>query len=180
MPKLLLHICCGPCSIYPVKRLQDQGLEIVGLFYNPNIHPSQEYIRRREGAKEVAAKMGFTLICKDDEYSPEVYLQAVAFREQNRCFLCYRLRMARTFAIAKRGNFDYFSSTLLYSKMQKHDIVCSLGTDMAASGKVKFWNEDFRLGWKEGIEISKKWGIYRQQFCGCIYSEFERYYKNGG
>ncbi len=83
--RILLHICCGPCSIYPVKRLQDQGLEVIGLYYNPNIHPAQEYIRRREGAKEVAAKIGFKLICKDEEYDPGAYLRSVAFREDNRC-----------------------------------------------------------------------------------------------
>ena len=173
--RILLHICCGPCSIYPVRRLQEQGFEVTGLYYNFNIHPAQEYIRRREGAKEVAAGMGFKLICRDEDYNPETYLRSVAFREENRCFLCYQLRLSRVLSIAGNGGFDFFSSTLLYSRFQKHDLICSLAADMAGSGKVRFWREDFRLGWQEGIDLSKKWGIYRQQYCGCVYSEFERY-----
>lgn len=173
--RVLLHVCCGPCAIYPVRCLREAGLEVVALFYNPNIHPLTEYLRRREGLVRVAEKMDFKAIYKDDEYDPQEYLRAVAFREQNRCRICYHMRLERTWSIAKRGGFDFFTSTLLYSRQQMHEAVAGLGRDISGNSETKFYYADFRPGWKEGIEQSKEWGIYRQQYCGCIYSEKERY-----
>ena len=175
MKRVLLHICCGPCAITPVRDLQEEGVEVVGFYFNPNIHPLQEYLRRRDGAMEAADRLGIKLICKDEEHDPGEYLRAVAFRENNRCFLCYSMRLERTRSIARRGRFDAFSSTLLYSRFQKHEQIMILGRDLAGQGSPAFLYRDFRSGWKHGIEISKEWGIYRQQYCGCIYSEFERY-----
>jgi hypothetical protein len=175
--RVLLHICCGPCAIYPLTWLKKQGYEVVGLYYNPNIHPLQEYVRRKQALQEVAARLEVKVIFKDEDYDPGLYLRQVVFREENRCFYCYQMRLERAAAIAKRGNFDYFTTTLLYSKFQKHDQIAGLGRDLAGSGKVQFLYVDFRQGWKQGIEISKEWKIYRQQYCGCIYSEFERYKK---
>lgn len=177
--RVLVHVCCGPCSIATVQSLQDEGLEVTGLFFNPNIHPLSEYLKRRDGALECADKLGIRLLVKDGEYDPQAYLRAVAFREENRCFHCYQLRLERTAQIARRGGFDHFTSTLLYSKMQKHEDIRRLGLDLAAP-QTAFLYRDFRLGWKHGIETSKAWGIYRQQYCGCIYSEFERYRKELG
>ncbi len=173
--RILLHMCCGPCSISVVRALLEEGFSVTGFFYNPNIHPLREYLKRREGAAETAARLGVPVIFKDGEYDPAVYLRETAFREANRCFHCYRLRLERTLSVARRGGFDFFSSTLLYSKMQKHEVIRDLGRDMAGAGKTAFLYRDFRAGWKEGIETSKAWGIYRQQYCGCIYSEYERY-----
>ncbi|MGE4556086.1 MAG: epoxyqueuosine reductase QueH [Desulfovibrionaceae bacterium] len=175
MPRVLVHICCGPCSITTVKTLQDEGFEVTGLFYNPNIHPLQEYLRRREGVAQAAERLRFSVIFKDDEYDPQKYFREIAWREANRCFHCYSIRLERTLSIAKRGRFDAFTSTLLYSKLQKHDVIRALGGDMAGGGSVAFLYRDFRQGWKEGIETSKAWGMYRQQYCGCLYSECERY-----
>ncbi|GAB7021817.1 epoxyqueuosine reductase QueH [Salidesulfovibrio brasiliensis] len=172
--RILLHICCGPCSISVIRRLQDQGYAVTGFFHNPNIHPLSEYLKRRDGCLEVAERLGIKAIVKDEEYDPKGFLRAVAWREDNRCFHCYAMRLERTVSIAKRGRFPFFTSTLLYSKMQKHDEIARLGKDMGG-GKTAFHYEDFRTGWKEGIETSKEWGIYRQQYCGCIHSEFERY-----
>ncbi len=172
--RVLLHICCGPCAISTVQTLQEQGFEVTGLYYNPNIHPLLEYIKRRDAAMETADKLGITLLVKDKEYLPQIWARAVAFREENRCFHCYQIRLERTSQIARRGQFDYFTTTLLYSKMQKHDEIKCLGQDLS-TGKSSFLYHDFREGWKQGIELSKKWGIYRQQYCGCLYSEFERY-----
>ena len=176
---MLLHICCGPCSITTIRTLQDQGVEVTGLFYNPNIHPLTEYVKRRDGCLEVAEKYGVRVIVKDDEYQPQAWFRAVAHRENNRCFHCYAMRLERTASIARRGGFDAFTSTLLYSKMQKHDEIAALGRDLETS-KARFLYHDFREGWKEGIEISKEWGIYRQQYCGCLYSENERYQRELG
>jgi hypothetical protein len=177
MARVLAHICCGPCSITTVKTLQDEGVEVTGLFYNPNIHPLQEYLRRREGVAQAAERLGIPVIFKDNEYDPQQYFREIAWREANRCFHCYSIRLERTLSIAKRGRFDAFTSTLLYSKLQKHDVIRALGQDMAGGGAVAFLYRDFRLGWKEGIETSKAWGLYRQQYCGCLYSECERYAK---
>jgi predicted adenine nucleotide alpha hydrolase (AANH) superfamily ATPase len=175
--KILLHICCGPCAIYPLIWLKKQGYEVVGLYYNPNIHPLQEYLRRKEALQEVAARLKFKVIFKDEEYDPAGYLRQVVFREQNRCFHCYQMRLERTASIAKRGNFNYFTTTLLYSKFQKHEMITGLARDLSGNTKARFLYVDFREGWKQGIELSKEWEIYRQQYCGCIYSEFERYKK---
>ena len=179
MKRVLLHICCGPCSITTIRTLQDQGCEVTGLFYNPNIHPLTEYARRRDGCLEVAEKYDIRVIVKDDEYTPQKWFRAVAYREDNRCFHCYAMRMERTAQIARKGGFDLFTTTLLYSKFQKHDDIAALGRDLSTE-KTRFLYHDFREGWKEGIETSKEWGIYRQQYCGCLYSENERYNKELG
>jgi hypothetical protein len=173
--KILVHLCCGPCAITSIQTLTGAGMEVTGLYYNPNIHPLTEYLRRREGVAEVAARLGIPVIYKDDEYDPKVYFRAVTFREPNRCLPCYALRLERTLAIARRGGFDLFTTTLLYSKFQKHEQIRSLGQDLAEGSGVGFHYEDFRLGWSEGIDLSRQWGIYRQQYCGCLYSETERY-----
>jgi hypothetical protein len=178
MPRVLLHICCGPCAVTTAQTLQAEGFEVTGLFYNPNIHPLQEYLRRREGVAEVAGRLGFPVIFKDDEYDPQTYFREVAWREANRCLICYGLRLQRALSIAKRGNFDAFTSTLLYSKKQRHEDIARLGADLAGAGKTAFLYRDFRAGWEEGIETSKAWGVYRQQYCGCLYSENERYQRD--
>jgi predicted adenine nucleotide alpha hydrolase (AANH) superfamily ATPase len=174
--RVLLHVCCGPCAVATVEMLRDEGFEVTGLFLNPNIHPLQEYLRRRDAALETAERMGFKLIVRDAEYDPAAYMRAVAFREANRCFHCYEMRLSRAVQIAKRGNFDAFTSTLLYSKHQKHEVIKGLCADLA-TGSVPFLYRDFRAGWQRGIEESKRMGIYRQQYCGCLYSEVERYQK---
>lgn len=173
--RVILHICCGPCAIYPVQDLRGQGYEVVGLFYNPNIHPLQEYLRRRQGAMEVARRLDLKMIWKDDEYDPGLFLRHIAFREASRCHLCYQLRLDRTMSIAGRGNFDFFSTTLLYSIHQQHDRIARLGREMTGNKTLRFLDRDFRPGWKAGIEQSLEWGIYRQTYCGCLYSEVERY-----
>ncbi len=170
--RLLLHACCGPCAIYPVQLLLQRGVAVTLLFFNPNIHPLQEYARRRQGLHEVAQAFGVPLLCPE-RYDPQVYFRAVAFREEHRCQVCYALRLERTAQIARRGLFDAFSTTLLYSKFQKHEEIRRIGEGLG--GAIPFYYEDFREGWKEGVVQSKAMGIYRQQYCGCLYSEAERY-----
>ncbi|MBU1247895.1 MAG: epoxyqueuosine reductase QueH [Proteobacteria bacterium] len=174
--RVLVHVCCGPCSITTAQTLLDEGFEVTGLFFNPNIHPLSEYLKRRDGARQVAEKLGFPLIIKDEEYDPKTFLRAVAFREENRCFHCYQIRLERTAHIARSGGFDHFTTSLLYSKYQQHDAIRQLGLDLATDATA-FLYRDFREGWQRGIETSKAWSVYRQQYCGCIYSEFERYHK---
>ena len=176
--RVLVHLCCGPCALVPLARLKAEGYEPVGLFYNPNIHGAAEYLRRRESTLQAAAHLGVKVILKDDEYDPQAYFRQVSFREDNRCFHCYHLRLERTAQIARRGGFAHFTTSLLYSKRQKHDVITGLGRDLAQGGasgrKADFLYRDFRDGWGEGIEQSKELGLYRQDYCGCLYSEVER------
>ena len=158
----------------PVQALREQGVKVVGLFLNPNIHPVAEYVRRRETLRSIESELGIKVIYKDQTYDPQSWFREVAFREANRCMLCYRMRLEQTLFIARRGGFDAFSTTLLYSKRQKHDVIAGLGRDLAAGGKVGFHYADFREGWAEGIERSKALSMYRQDYCGCLYSELER------
>ncbi len=174
--KILLHICCAPCLIYPLKTLRNEGFDIMGFFYKNNIHPYTECIRREETLKSYSSSMDLSVIYQEG-YDLEGFIRNVAFRESNRCDYCYHERLKSTALIAKRGKFDYFSTTLLYSKFQKHDAVKSIGDAVGKSVGVKFYYDDSRKGWKEGVETSKKLKLYRQQYCGCIYSEKERYFK---
>jgi predicted adenine nucleotide alpha hydrolase (AANH) superfamily ATPase len=174
--KILLHICCAPCSIYPVKTLRGGGLDVMGFFYRHNIHPYTECLKRQETLQSYAAEIDLRVIYQEG-YELESFIQNVVYREKDRCQYCYHDRLRTTALLAKRGKFDYFSSTLLYSKFQKHDAIKAIGEAVGKSAGVPFLYEDFRQGWKEGIETSKKRKMYRQQYCGCIYSEKERYYK---
>jgi epoxyqueuosine reductase len=174
--KILLHICCAPCAIYPVKFLREQEMDVMGFFYRHNIHPYTECLKRQEALESYAEQINLRVIYQDG-YDLEGFIQNVAFRESNRCSYCYHERLRSTALVAKRGKFDYFTSTLLYSKFQKHDTIKSMGESIGQSVGVKFYYQDFRTGWKNGIEESKSIGLYRQQYCGCIYSEKERYFK---
>jgi predicted adenine nucleotide alpha hydrolase (AANH) superfamily ATPase len=156
--------------------MKEKGLEVMGFFYRHNIHPYSECLRRQEALEAYAEKINLKVIYQEG-YDLEGFIQNVAFRESERCNYCYHDRMRSTALIAKRGKFDYFSSTLLYSKHQNHELIRSMGESIGKSVGVPFLYHDYREGWKEGIESSKQMGLYRQQYCGCIYSEKERYYK---
>ena len=202
--RILVHICCGPCGITVLRRLLDQGHDLAGLFFNPNIQPLAEYMRRREGAALVAGRLKISLLfadtlpeteqgwsdpwLRDSEeqeragaesfplaIAPAPWLRAVAGREHERCLFCWRLRLRKTAELAASRGFDAFTSSLLYSRHQKHEVIRDLGKGMAVSGNPAFVYEDFRVSWQEGVRLSKEWGIFRQQYCGCLYSEYERY-----
>lgn len=174
--KLLLHTCCAPCTIYPVRVLREQRIEVMGFFYGSNIHPYTECLRRRDTLTRYADEIELKLIVSDT-YDLEGFLRNAAFREKDRCSFCYYDRLRTTALIAKRGKFDRFSTTLLYSKFQQHDRIQSIGRAVAKEVDLPFYYEDFRRGWKEGVAVSKANKMYRQQYCGCIYSEKERYFR---
>ena len=174
--KILLHLCCGNCAIYPVDRLQEAGHEVVGYFFNPNIHPYGEYQKRLEALKQYARERGLEVIYRD-EYLLEEFLQNVSNRVEERCKYCYAMRLEATAEEAKRGGFDKFSTTLLQSTHQNHALIMETGERLAREVGVAFYYEDFRPGWKKGMEVSRGMGLYRQQYCGCIYSEKERFVK---
>jgi len=174
MNKILVHICCAPCFAAPYFHLKEQGLGIHGFWFNPNIHPYQEYQKRLNSLKEFAVKENIPMITKD-EYELEKFLRQSAFRESDRCRMCYYDRLKYAAIIARKGNFDYFTTTLLYGKFQKHEMIKEIGKSLGNEYGVKFHYQDFREYWKEGIDLSKQKEMYRQQYCGCIYSERDRY-----
>jgi hypothetical protein len=177
--KILLHTCCGPCSIYPLSRLREQGHHVSGYFYNPNIHPFQEFKKRLASMRVLAAKEDFA-VTYDSTYGLKEYLRQVVYKEQERCGICYGLRLSEVARLAAEQGFDAFSSTLLYSRYQQHGEIRSQGEALAAQHGLVFFYEDFRQGWQEGIDRSLAMGLYRQPYCGCIYSEQERYDKKMG
>ena len=173
--KILLHICCANCAIYPLRVLRDAHHDVTGLFFNHNIHPYQEYRRRLETARSYAATVELPLACID-EYGLEDFLAQVAHDPAGRCTYCYQSRLRRAAEYAIRHGFDAFTSSLLYSRYQNHNLIRQCGEELAKLYGIPFLYQDFRSGWQEGIDTSKTLGLYRQQYCGCIYSEKDRYH----
>jgi hypothetical protein len=171
---ILLHICCGPCACYSVPALQEEGHEVTGYWYNPNIHPWTEYRKRLSTLREFAQIRNLPLIV-EDAYPLEQWLAKAAENVIGRCRPCYVARLRATAAAARAGNFDAFTTTLLYSRYQKHDWIIEAAKEVSGENGVPFLYRDLREGWSEGIRISKELGLYRQPYCGCIYSEKERY-----
>jgi predicted adenine nucleotide alpha hydrolase (AANH) superfamily ATPase len=157
-----------------VQVLRAEGQQVTGFFFNPNIHPYQEYLRRLETLRKYADLAGLKVIYRD-EYLLEEFLANVASTPAQRCLYCYASRLEAAAAEAVRLGFDAFTTTLLYSRYQKHDVIRDTGKRVGEKFGITFHYADFRKGWQEGIAVSKKMEFYRQQYCGCIYSEKERY-----
>jgi predicted adenine nucleotide alpha hydrolase (AANH) superfamily ATPase len=207
-----------------LRRLLDAGHGVTGFFFNPNIHPLSEYLRRREGAAQVCRRLEVPLLfadalprqeqdwgqvaanlsapleggvpsgkdslpfaesrtppCPDlpPAADPRPWLRLMAGREAQRCPLCWRIRLAETVRIARNRGFEAFSSSLLYSRRQDHQGIRLAAESLAASSGLAFVYQDFRASWQEGIDLSKAWGVYRQNYCGCLYSEYDRYARAG-
>ena len=174
---LLLHMCCGPCSCYPVKKLRQEGIEPVGYFFNPNIHPYKEWDMRLKTAREFAVKVDMKMY-DDDNYRLMDFLRralAAEAVENGRCRMCYTWRLEETARFAAEQGFDAFTSTLFYSIYQQHELMKETAEHFAKLYGVELYYEDFRPGWQEGIDISQELELYRQPYCGCIFSEEERY-----
>ncbi|MDH7578426.1 MAG: epoxyqueuosine reductase QueH [Bacillota bacterium] len=179
--KILMHVCCGPCALYPFQVLSSQGHTVAGFFTNPNIHPYQEYLKRREAAQEMARQLQFPLFFEAG-YRPEVYFREVAFRETERCRFCYLLRLREVARRAKEEGFEAFTTSLLVSPWQKHELVRDIGEEIAREVQVPFLYFDWRPGYREGRRRARVMGLYSQKYCGCLFSERERYaeVKKGG
>jgi predicted adenine nucleotide alpha hydrolase (AANH) superfamily ATPase len=149
-------------------------MEATGFFYNPNIHPYTEYKKRLDTVKEFSLRVGLDVVYRDG-YDLDEFLTRVAGTGAHRCEQCYRMRLDAAGAAAREKGFSLLTSSLLYSKYQKHDLIRGIAKEMAAEHGIEFYYEDFRQGWREGIVESKAMGLYRQQYCGCIYSERDRY-----
>jgi len=174
---ILLHVCCGPCSAYPLRSLRQNGHSVSGFFYNPNIHPFQEFRRRLTALEDLSKKMTFQ-VNYDRQYGLQEYLRQVVFNEQERCQICYAMRLEVTAQKAMEAGADAFSTTLLYSRYQKHALIKKLCENISQKCGIPFYYEDFRKGWQDGIDMSIDMELYRQPYCGCIYSEQERYDKS--
>jgi predicted adenine nucleotide alpha hydrolase (AANH) superfamily ATPase len=173
---VLLHICCAPCATYPLEVLQGEGIKVYGFFYNPNIHPYQEFRRRLETLEQVASRRHLP-VEYHREYGLREYLRKVVFHEDRRCEICYDMRLREAAERAKKIKADAFSTTLLYSRYQSHELIRCKAEQLAEEHKIPFYYRDFREGWQQGIDVSREMGLYRQSYCGCIYSEQERYDK---
>ncbi len=192
---ILLHVCCGPCAIAPILRLREQGHAVTALFVNPNIHPLSEYLRRREALILCAEKLEFDILWRDDVWNIQKWLGDVAGKRDKgatRCEYCYTTRLdicAHMLQLAKNEGlqgqsslriqtpFTAFSSSLLYSRYQDHGQITRVAQKAAAVYDVAFYYDDFRVDWQKGVDLSKEFGLYRQAYCGCVYSEAERYAK---
>ena len=173
MTSLYLHICCAPCSAYSVPALQEEGFQVRGYFYNPNIHPFPEYLRRSEALTIYQSDLGIDVDYADD-YRPEEYFAAVIDSLDERCRRCYELRLRSTARRARQHNCGAFSTTLLYSVYQQHDLLRRTGERIGEEEGIPFHYRDLRPGWEEGGRRYRDSGLYRQNYCGCIFSEKER------
>lgn len=170
---ILLHICCAPCAIYPLQEIQKEGHRAAGFFYNPNIHPYSEFLKRRQEVEKYSKEAGLNVICP--EYDPEKYFQHIVYNESmhNRCPVCWWIRLEKAAKFAKENGFDAFTTTLLVSPYQDQENIKSIGEDIANRLGIKFYYKDFRVGFKTAHDTAKSKGIYCQNYCGCIFSERE-------
>lgn len=171
---VLIHVCCAPCLMYPASVLEGEGAEFSCYFYNPNIHPYREFRARLNTFLELADNRKYSYIV-DRDYGLKEFLRRIVFKEDARCGLCYQMRLGQTARVAAENNHSGFTSTLLYSKYQNHALLCSQAEQAAEKEAVPFVYRDFRVGWQQGINESIASNLYRQSYCGCIYSEQERY-----
>jgi len=176
MTSVFLHACCGPCAAYVAKSLREQGLEVTAFWYNPNIHPFREHQLRLEAMQTLSGTTGLPLVITEG-YDMLKYFRAVVDHESDRCPDCYRLRLSRTAAVAHQRGFDAFTTTLLISPYQNHELIREMGEELGRERGVEFHYEDFRPGFRESHSMSKELGLYHQGYCGCVYSEWERYGK---
>lgn len=163
----------------PIRRLQAEDFEITGWFMNPNIQPLSEYLRRREAAAQCAEAMNISMIFEDGAWNIGSWLRQVHGRDEapERCAFCCESRIAALCEAGVRLGYGYVSTSLLYSRYQPHELIARTGQNLARERALAFVYRDFREDWQAGIDLSKSLGLYRQPYCGCVYSEAERYRK---
>jgi hypothetical protein len=172
--KLLVHTCCAPCFIAPYQQLKEAEYAVTAFWFNPNIHPLLEYQKRHSTLQSYCSSEGIPLL-DTGEYGLHSFLLATLRDFSARCEYCYEVRLEATAKAAKEGAFDAFTTTLLYSRYQKHELIIHTAKTMAEKYGVQFFYSDWRSLWQQGIQLSKAAGMYRQQYCGCIFSEEDRY-----
>ena len=174
--KTLLHICCAPCANQPIEVLRTDGIEVAGFWYNPNIHPVTEYRARRNCLESYAREIELPLIMKND-YALRPFVRMVAEDIGHRCGKCYEMRLFETAKTAAEGGFDSFTSSLFISPYQNHELMREVAERAASEFGVKFLYRDFRPYFKDGQNFAREHGFYMQKYCGCVFSEEERYIK---
>ncbi|NIA21536.1 MAG: hypothetical protein GWP05_06125 [Anaerolineaceae bacterium] len=173
---ILVHACCAECLLGPLEELGERGF--AGYFYNPNIHPLIEFRRRLKAFRILAQQL--KLDCTADEsYGLWDFLGRVDYRGQERCRQCYVLRLTRTAEVARERSMEAFTTTLLVSRHQKHELVREVGRQVAAATGVPFAYFDWRDLAEAGHEEAGRRNLYRQQYCGCLFSEYDRYKDTG-
>lgn len=179
VPTLLLHACCAPCSSYCLEYLS-QYFKITLYFYNPNIYPENEYSLRSEEARRLINEMTFKhpVTFLEGEFNPKEFYDAVKGFENEkeggeRCFRCYRLRLESAAKLAKDMGFDYFTTTLTISPLKRADKLNEIGEELGEIYSVKHLSSDFKKkdGYKRSTELSREYGLYRQDYCGCVFSK---------
>lgn len=183
-PKLLLHSCCAPCSSYVLEYLNDY-FDITVLYYNPNIYPKEEYEKRKsEQIRFISEKFGYeknkSVAFMDCDYESEKYINAIKGLEKEpeggaRCTECFRLRLEKTAELASLLGFDYFVTTLSISPLKNAQTINNIGFELSEKYGIEYLPSDFkkREGYKRSIILSKEYGLYRQNFCGCVFSKKE-------
>ena len=180
-PSLLLHSCCAPCSSYVLEYLS-QFFNITVLYYNPNISPKDEYLYRLQEEKRLISEMKFKNPVKilDCDYNADEFFTVAKGLEKEpeggkRCEKCFDLRLDFTAKTAKENNFDYFATTLTISPLKNANLINQIGESLAEKYNVKYLSSDFKKkeGYKRSITLSKEYNLYRQNYCGCIYSKVE-------
>lgn len=184
-PSLLLHSCCAPCSSYCLEYL-NRFFDITLYFYNPNIFPEDEYVYRAEELEGLLKKMRLENISIfREEYDSREFFDKIKGLEKEpergkRCTVCYRLRLEKAAEYAEKNGFDYFTTTLSISPYKDADRLVSIGEKLAEGRNVKYLISDFKKknGYKRSIELSSEYDLYRQDYCGCIYSKNEKLKSN--
>ena len=171
--RVLFHVCCGPCFARAGSLLREEGHEVTAFWYNPNVHPYKEFEARLGAFRQVCEAEGFPTIV-DDTYDPERWLREVLDAE-HRCEPCHRDRLKATAARAAREGFDAFTTTLLASPYQDHEMAKRLGEEAATEAGIEFMYRDPRDRWKEARRRTFELEVYRQKYCGCIFSERDRW-----
>ena len=173
----MLHICCAPCSTHVVEVLNER-YDVTGYFYNPNIHPESEYRRREEEMKRYARRIGLEIVCA--EYDDARWFDMVRGMENvqeggKRCFVCYRMRLERAAEYAKKHGYQFLTTTLSISPHKNAARINEIGSEVANRYQLQWYAADFkkRGGFERSIRMSKSAGLYRQSYCGCIYSQRE-------
>ncbi len=172
--KLLLHACCGPCLCYPAEKLAADGRQFDVLFFNPNIHPYREFKHRLSTLRELCEQKRYHLFIAKD-YPLENCLRGMLAEPVTRCAWCYRTRLRYAARFARENGYDAFSTTLLVSPYQKHELIVQCAQAAAQEFAIPFYYEDFRTGYQRGVELSLELGLYRQPYCGCVFSERDRF-----
>lgn len=181
-PKLLLHSCCGPCSSYVISYLKDY-FDITILYYNPNIEPKSEYDKRLSEQKRLINELNIPhLALHDISYDNVSYREKIIGHEQDleggeRCHICYELRLQKTAEIAKEEGFEYFGTTLTVSPYKNAKVLNEIGELLSKKYNIKWLYSDFKKkdGYKKSIELSKKYDLYRQDYCGCEFSNYHNF-----